>query len=180
MLFYSQSCAPACHSGCCDSKKVVVSPSQPLVHEVPSGCTANCVYECIPGCPPACCGKKDHETPEVSRYTYPQPESDTSTEVSPPVMFPFPQPIVAPYMEPPPPAAPVYPQEQMQAMYSAVDQSAIKNVQAPSTTSQTVSTSAVSQSHADSTNLFAPKHCPSSCLTHCSPECVRSDCCDLD
>lgn len=173
-----QSCAPACHSGCCSSKKLELSRSKPLIHSVPSGCTANCVYDCIPGCPPACCTKTALGTPEVSRYTYQQPEADTNTQVSASMMFPFPQPIVAPYIDQPQSEVQMYPQEQSLAMYNDVDQSANKNTQSATTDSQSVSANAISQ--ADATNLYAPKHCPSSCLTHCSPECVRSDCCDFD
>lgn len=140
-----------------------LSRNKPLIHSVPSGCTANCVYECIPGCPPACCTKT--ESPEVSRYTYyQQPE----TQLYSPEMFSFPQPIMPPYVEQPQ----MYPQEQTQPMYTDEDQTATKNEQ---------STSMDTDTNADSPSQnFAPKHCPSSCLTHCSPLCVRSDCCDLD
>ena len=166
-----QSCAPACHSGCCSSNKMELSRSKPLIHSVPSGCTANCVYECIPGCPPACCTKTG--APEVSRYTYQQPE--TETQAPAPEMFSFPQPIVTPYLEQPQ----IYPEEQPQAMYDD-DQSTSKDIHSPSIDTKSVKVNSVSQTQTDSSNFFAPKHCPSSCLTHCSPECVRSDCCDLD
>ena len=164
------SCAPACHGGCCSSKKMEVSRSRPLIHSVPSGCTANCVYECIPGCPPACCTKS--ESPEVSKYTYQPPESS----VSAPEMFSFPQPIVAPYIEQPQ----IYPQEQTPALYHEEDQSTSKNIQSASMDTRPATANSVTSNQADSTSFFAPKHCPSSCLTHCSPECVRSECCDLD
>ncbi|XP_028415758.1 uncharacterized protein LOC114539330 [Dendronephthya gigantea] len=167
------SCAPACHDGCCSSKKMTLSRSKPLVHSVPSGCTANCVYECIPGCPPACC-TKSLGAPEVSRYTYTQPEPETPDPA--PVMISFPQPFISPYIEQPQ----MNPQEQAQAMYSAEEQLTAKNTNSASADSQSVNANAVNQNQGDSTALFAPKHCPSSCLTHCSPECVRSDCCDLD
>ncbi|XP_028401237.1 uncharacterized protein LOC114524282 [Dendronephthya gigantea] len=167
------SCAPACHDGCCSSKKMTLSRSKPLVHSVPSGCTANCVYECIPGCPPACC-TKSLGAPEVSRYTYKQPEPETPDPA--PVMISFPQPFISPYIEQPQ----MNPQEQAQAMYSAEEQLTAKNTNSASADSQSVNANAVNQNQGDSTALFAPKHCPSSCLTHCSPECVRSDCCDLD
>lgn len=147
---------------------MTLSRSKPLVHTVPSGCTANCVYECIPGCPPACC-TKSLGAPEVSRYTYTQPDPA-------PVMFSFSQPIISPYIEQPQ----LYSQEQDQAINSAEDQPEIKNTHFASADSQSVNANAVNQNQGDSTTLFAPKHCPSSCLTHCSPECVRSDCCDLD
>lgn len=149
-----------------------LSRSTPLIHSVPSGCTANCVYECIPGCPPACCTKT--EPPQVSRYTYQEPE--TETQVTAPGMFSFPQPFLAPYVEQPQ----MYPQQQTQAMYTEEDQSATKNIQEPNTEIKSVSVNSVNQKQADSSSFYAPKHCPSSCLTHCSPECVRSDCCDLD
>ena len=148
-----------------------LSRSTPLVHTVPSGCTANCVYECIPGCPPACCTKS--QGPEVSRYTYQQPETETQEPA--PMMFSFPQPIVAPYVE----QSQMYPVGQTEAMYTE-DKSATKTIQSPSTVTKSVSPNTVSENQADSTSLYAPKHCSSSCLTHCSPECVRSDCCDLD
>ena len=147
-----------------------LSRSKPLIHSVPSGCTANCVYECIPGCPPACCTKS--ESPEVLKYTYQPPESP----VSAPEMFSFPQPIIAPYIEQPQ----IYPQEQTPALYHEEDQSASKNIQSATMDTKPVSANSVSSNQADSTSFFAPKHCPSSCLTHCSPECVRSECCDLD
>ena len=167
-----QSCAPACHGGCCSSKNLELSRSTPLIHAVPSGCTANCVYECIPGCPPACCTRST--APEVSRYTYQQPEAPP--QVTAPLMFSFPQQFMAPYDEQPQ----MYPQEQNQAMYTAEDQSATKTMQSPSTEITSVKANSVSQNQEDSTNFVSAKHCPSSCMTHCSPECVRSDCCDLD
>ena len=167
-----QSCAPACHGGCCSSKKLELSRSTPLIHSVPSGCTANCVYECLPGCPPACCTKT--AAPEISRYTYQQPE--TEPQVTTPLMFSFPQQIVAPYVE----QSQMYPQEQSQAMYTAEDQSATNSIQSPGADISSVKENSVSQGQEVSTNFVAAKHCPSSCMTHCSPECVRSDCCDLD
>ena len=147
-----------------------LSRSKPLIHSVPSGCTANCVFECIPGCPPACCSKS--ESPEVSKYTYQHLESEAPA----PEMFAFPQPIVAPYIAQPQ----IYPQEQAPAMYTDETQSSSKNTQSSNMDTKPVSASSISSSQTDSSNFFAPKHCPSACLTHCSPECVRSECCDLD
>ena len=132
---------------------------KPVTHITPSGCTANCVYECLPGCPPACCTR-----------TIPAAQQQISEPQVSPVVFPFSQPIVTSFAAAPPPpqpVLPVYQQEINQPLFSAESQISSKG-------------DADVQPQSENKSLYAPKHCPSSCLTHCSPECVRSDCCDLD